>query len=145
LPGGGANTQAAATLGGLVWIGVALVGAYLAYLQWTTAQELVAAGIVRLPDGTTVPSLQTYAAINAVAAAVTLLFGGLLFVSPTRGRLDASAAWAVLSVLGGVAQIVSNQTHWTIFVGTVGAATAGILSFVARDSFPITSRDKPPR
>ena len=132
----GDDPAGATLLAGLLWIGVAVIGAYLAYLQWTGAQDLLRVGVARLADGTATSSLQMYAAGNAAVAAVTLLFGAVLFASPTRGRLDASAAWAVLSVLGGVLQIASHETHWTIFAGTVGAAVAGVLSLVARNRYP---------
>jgi hypothetical protein len=117
-------TELAATLAGLAWIGVAVDSAYLAYLQWTFAPFA----------GGNENSLQGYAFVNAISAIVTLMFGAMLLTSPSRGRLSASIAWGVISVAGGVLQMAGGATHWTIFVGTAGAAVAAALAWVARNA-----------
>jgi hypothetical protein len=128
------------TIAGLVWIAIALVDGYLAYEQWTSAQLIRTLSVTDLGQQTlglsgvtsgTAGNLELYAIVNAVVAGITLLFGCLLFVSPTRGRLDGSVAWGLLSVVGGVLQIATGTTHWAIFVGTAGAALAAILSRLA--------------
>jgi hypothetical protein len=118
--------ELALTLAGLAWISVALVGGYLAYLQWTFSPYA----------GASAASLQGFALINAVAAVVTLVFGALLLTAPTRGRLTSSIVWGVLSVFGGAVQMAGGATHWTIFVGTAGAAVAAVLAWVARAADP---------
>lgn len=129
-PSGLANrTDLAALMAGLAWIVVALVDGYLAYLQWTFAPYA----------GVSESSLQGFAAVNAIVAGVTLVFGALLLVGPTRGRLTASIVWGILSVVGGVLQMAGGATHWTIFVGTAGAAVAAVLAWVARSNGPATS------
>jgi len=113
-------------MAGLAWIAVALVGGYLAYLQWTFSPYA----------GGSEASLQSFALINAVAAVVTLIFGALLLVGPTRGRLTGSIVWGALSVAGGVLQMAGGATHWTIFLATAGAAVAAVLAWAARSNAP---------
>lgn len=121
-----ARTDLAVTLAGVAWMGVALVGGYLAYLQWTFSPYA----------GAGEASLQSFALVNTAAAVVTLVFAALLLAAPSRGRLTASIVWGVLSVAGGVIQMAGGATHWTIFVGTAGAAVAAVLAWVARNQHP---------
>lgn len=122
-PGAGS----AATIGGLAWIGVAFVSAYLAYLQYQAADYLAFVGT---PDA----SLDTYAIVNVVTAVITLIFAALLISGPTRGRLTASVVWAAISLVSGVVQIAGGATHWTMFASVALALVAGVLSYVARQA-----------
>lgn len=118
-----------AVLAGVAWLITAALSGYLAYQQWTLSQQLASLGIG--DEG-----LGAYAAWNAVAGAITLFFGARLLTSPSRRLLDASAAWAVLSVLGGLAQMASGTGNDVFAWGTIAAAAAGVLSFVARQAIP---------
>jgi len=108
----------------------ALTG-YLALLQLGAAQTLAALG---LDQG----DLQTYAAWNGIAAVVTVVFGVRLLQRPTRGTLNWSIAWGILSVIGGVTQIGSGASN-DVFIGSIVAAgVAGALSYAARGVAPET-------
>lgn len=119
-----------ALLAGLSWLVAAALTGYLAYQQWSLSRELSALG---LGD----EGLGAYAGWNAIAAVITLFFGARLLTTPTRRLLDASAAWAVLSVIGGVLQIASSGSNDVFALGTIAAAVAGVLSFVGRQAFPV--------
>lgn len=71
---------------------------------------------------------------------ITLCFGAVLFVTPTRGRLWASIVWGLLSLAFGVLQIAGGSSHWTIFAGTAGAAIAAVLAFAG---LPAPQRSAP--
>lgn len=118
-----------ALLAGLSWLIAAALSGYLAYQQWSLSQTLAALG---LGD----EGLGGYAAWNAIGGLVTLYFAARLLTRPTRRLLDASAAWAVLSVLGGVLQLASGAGNDVFAIATIAAAAAGVLSFVARQAIP---------
>jgi len=121
----------AARFGGVAWILCAALTGYLALLQLGAAQTLAALG---LDQG----DLQTYAAWNGIAAVVTVVFGVRLLQRPTRGTLNWSIAWGILSVIGGVTQIGSGASN-DVFIGSIVAAgVAGALSYAARGVAPET-------
>ena len=70
-----------------------------------------------------------------MTALITLFFGARLIMSPTRRLLDWSAAWAVLSVSGGVLQIAGGTISDVFALATITAAVAGVLSWVGRQAF----------
>jgi hypothetical protein len=112
-------------LGGIAWIVCAALTGYLAYQQWTFG------------SATSSSEMTGTATWNAVAAAVTLYFGARLIASPSRSILDWSAAWAVLSVIGGLVQIVLLDVVGDVFVlSVIAAAIAGVLSYVGRQQYP---------
>jgi hypothetical protein len=78
--------------------------------------------------------LETYAGWNVISAALTGYFGARLLTGATRRMLDASAAWAVLSVVVGVVQIGNGATNDIFVLSILAAGAAGILSFVARNA-----------
>lgn len=118
-----------AAMAGLAWLITAALTAYLAYEQWSLSQAVVALGIS--DEG-----LAGYAGWNAIAAAITLFFGARLLTTPSRKLLDRSAAWAALSVLGGVAQIALSAGSGLFALVTIGSAVAGVLSYVGRQAIP---------
>lgn len=123
---GGPATPApstATTLAGAAWIAVALADGYLAYLQGTFA-----------PIADDPASFHAAAAVNGFFAIVTVIFGALLLTGPTRGRLNASITWGVVSVLAGIYNVASGATHWAFFVALAGAGVAAALSYAARSS-----------
>jgi hypothetical protein len=113
----------------------ALTG-YLALLQLGAAQTLARLG---LNQG----DLQTYAAWNGISAFVTVVFGVRLLQRPTRGTLNWSIGWAILSVIGGAIQVSSGASN-DIFLGSIVAAgVAGALSYAARGLAPETKSVEP--
>ena len=123
------NDNPAASFAGIAWIICAALTGYLALLQYGTAQNLQSIGL-------NAGNLQTYAIWNGVSAVLTIYFGVRLLQRPSRGFLDASTVWGVLSVLVGVLQIGSGATN-DIFLGSIAAAgVAGVLSYAARSSAP---------
>jgi hypothetical protein len=118
-----------ARLGGIAWIICAALTGYLALLQYGAVGTLNSFG---LNSG----DLQTYAAWNGIAAALTVYFGVRLLQRPNRGFLGTSTAWGAISVLGGVYQVSTGATN-EIFLGSIVAAgVAGVLSFAARSVTP---------
>lgn len=113
-------------MAGIAWLITAALTGYLAYQQWTYSQQF--------SDSS---DLQLAAAWNGLACAVTLYFAARHIASPSRRLLDGSAAWAILSVVGGIIQIEGPSPDGDVFAASViGAAVAGILSFVGRQQYP---------
>lgn len=125
----GRPTNQLALIGGIAWLATAGLFAYLAYQQWTLSQDLTDLGVGDL-------GLGAYAAWNAISAAITLFLGARLIANPTRRMLDVSAAWAVLSVVGGVLQLATGTGNEVFALSTITAAIAGVLSYVGRQAIP---------
>jgi hypothetical protein len=127
LPGVPTPTGAAApsgnlsTFAGFAWLASAALTAFLAYQQWSFSVEFPSS------------DLASTAVWNGVTAAITLFFAARLIGTPSRSILDWSIVWALISVVSGVYQVATAEGVGDVFVlSVIAAATAGVLSFVAR-------------
>ena len=116
----GANAPSAAMLAGVAWLVGAAADAYLAYLQADSARILTSLG---QSSG----DLGTFALVNGVVAGITAVFGAVLLVSSTYGRLTASLVWGVLSVVGTVLQVARpTGRSWSgVCQGRIGGTFPG--------------------
>ncbi len=116
-----------ATAAGVVWLISAVVTAFVGYQRWTLAQALEAAGL-------SAGDWRAIAAWNAAACLITLAFGARILLRPGRRVLALSVLWAVVMVVGGVAQFASDIGP-ALVVSVVTAGVAGVLSFVGRAAY----------
>ena len=120
----------------MVWLISAVVTAFVGYQRWTLAQALEAAG-------SGAGDWRAIAAWNAAACLITLAFGARILLRPGRPVLTLSVLWAVVMVVGGVAQFASDIGP-ALVVSVVTAGAAGVLSFVGRTAYATRPTEVPP-
>jgi hypothetical protein len=104
--------------------------AYVALEQYNLSRTLTALNMSE--DG-----LIGYAAWNAIAAAITLFFGARMLTTPTRKQMTNSIMWSALSTVAGAIQVAGGTTYEPYVLSVIAAATAGVLSYVARQATPV--------
>jgi len=121
--------RTALTIAGVSWLIAAALTGYLALEQF----QLV--NVARLL-GYDTSQLTGTAAINAIAAVVTVFFGIRLLLRPSASILGWSIVWSIIDIVGGAYQ-ASQGIGDAAFLGSIIAAgVAGIASFVARQELP---------
>lgn len=108
---------------GVAVLASAAFSGLLALQQYNLAQQLKA-----LIDTST---LWNDALINAISAVIGAAIGAKILREPTRSTFMVGIVFAILSVVGGLAQ-PNALANGYFLVGTVAAGVGGVASYVAR-------------
>ena len=68
---------------------------------------------------------------------MTLYFGAKMLTTPTRQQVTRSIWWSALNIVLGGLQILGGATYEPFVLAIIAAATAGVLSYVARQAMSV--------